>query len=142
MRGKPQYQTYLSAIEGTINIVLMFIFVRFGIVAAATAFLCRTLVIFPVVASIAFKLIGVRWKTLGGLVAPSFAAATIMAAVIIFAGRAVSNDSHLLRLVVLSFGGTLFYVTVLAILDRESFSMLYRLIFAGIFTRRVKFPPS
>ncbi|WP_413738012.1 lipopolysaccharide biosynthesis protein [Sodalis sp. RH21] len=74
-RDKPEWQARLTLLYAITNVIVFYIFVRFGIIVTALAFSLRTLILYPVSAWCALTLLEIKWmEYILQLVAPTFSA--------------------------------------------------------------------
>jgi O-antigen/teichoic acid export membrane protein len=124
VKGKPHWQTLLTAIYAVVNISLFFVFVRYGVVALALAFTGRALLFSPVSIGLALKVSGVTWKAyLGGMLPPVIAAG-IMGLSVALARHELLWLPPIARVCLLVPAGALLYFGLLFVINRRSVTEL------------------
>lgn len=119
VRGKPQWQTVLTALNAVINVMLLVGIARFGLMAMAYAMLLKSLIMFPVSLSMAFILIDGKFKDYLREIYPSVTASAIMAGIVYYIHTYLFDFSPLANIALMVPMGIVIYLGVFTLLDRK-----------------------
>jgi O-antigen/teichoic acid export membrane protein len=122
VRNRPHWQTYITIVSATVNVLLFIVFGRFGLMALATAYACKNVLFAPISTYSALFLLNIKPRAYLAQIAPSIAAAIIMSGAVLLAQQYLCSVSAILRLFVLVPAGATLYLSVLVFLDRNSLS--------------------
>lgn len=119
IKEKAHWQTVLSYADAVLNIVLLIIFARQGLLPLAIAIAVKTLVISPVTTRMALRLLGVGVAEYARAVLPAMLSAAVMAGAVWFV-RENMDFPAIVNLLILIPAGAALYAAMMFVFSRES----------------------
>jgi O-antigen/teichoic acid export membrane protein len=116
VKGKPHWLTMLTGTYAVVNLVTMFLVVRYGMIALALAISARAVLLFPLSIAPALRLLELRPRDYLGALLPPVGCALLMAAVVFGFDEMLSGIPAIARLALLVPGGALLYGGLLMLL--------------------------
>src|SRR6185312_7530000 len=89
VKGKPHWLSALTAIYAVVNLALLLMVVRYGMVALAVAISARTIFLSPLSTTPTLRLLGLRWRDYFAALLPPVVCALAMAAIVSLADRMI-----------------------------------------------------
>lgn len=119
VRGKPQWQTALTAINAVTNVALLIAIARYGLNAMAFAVLLKSLLMFPISLHLSLKLIdGKVGEYLAEIYTP-LVAALFMGGVVFYTKSYLFDFSPLVHIAILVPAGVVIYLAAFTLIDRN-----------------------
>ena len=120
IRHKAHWLTTIGFVNAAVNVGILFIFARYGLISLAAAFTAKTLLMSPVPTRIALRLLDLSASAYLRRIGPPLLVSLAMAAFIAMARNALRLNaiSNIALFVPL---GALFYAALLCLFDRDAF---------------------
>lgn len=109
VKGKAHWLSALTAIYAVVNLVLLLLVVRYGMIALALAISARTIFLSPLSTTPTLRLLGLRWRDYLAALVPPVACALAMGGVVYLVGQAMHAIPPFARLALLVPAGVLIY---------------------------------
>lgn len=118
--GKPHWQTIITAIYGVSNVILFFIFARYGLTALALSFSIRAVLLYPLSAGTAVFLLKIRTMDYIRVLFPSVLSALIMAGLLVLLKAVIATPHEVLDLLLYVPCGAVIYTACMLVFSRQS----------------------
>jgi O-antigen/teichoic acid export membrane protein len=120
IKGKADWNLGIMIVSALANVVLFVIVGRLGLVVLAAAYVLKNMLLFPLPAAAALRLLHIKYRQYLAEVAPSIVAALLMVAAVTFAKEHLSEFAPAVRVCILTPFGAAFYVLAMMILGRDA----------------------
>lgn len=111
--GKVHWQTILGFVDAAVNVILLMIFARYGIISVAAAFVFKSLMFVPIITAQALFLLRGKFKEYLFEILPSLAVAIAMAVIIFYLKKEFSFSAIYNLFLYTSLGAFIYTVGIL-----------------------------
>lgn len=126
IKQKVHWQTFLSFADAGLNIALLFIFGKLGLIYLASAFAVKTLIFSPIATALALNLLDLRFISYLKVIYIPIAISLLIAGSVFFVREKLQLHSLENLLIFLPFGGVL-YITLFYFFDQQYFFQVFDL---------------
>ena len=124
IKNKPNWLGKLTMFYAILNLVLILIFARYGLIALAAAFTARSIICFPISTYYALKLLNVAFKEYIKAIITPLLSTLFMVLSLHLLNVFISVEYPLLNILINSFLGSLIYFTFLYLADPKKIKEL------------------
>lgn len=118
--GKPHWQTWLTLIYAVSNVAIFIVAAPFGLVAIATGYVVRALMLYPLSAGASMRILSLDVRPYARALMPACVGSAVMAGAVVGTSAAMPEMSSWLRLAVLVPLGFVVYLVVVVAIARPA----------------------